>query len=1016
MKRLGIVFFVFFAVLFSAVSQAKSSEVVASAVNAQYETIKWDGVAKTKKYEVNIEKLQADGKWTKFLSKQTKDTSMEVLLEPGTYRVSISTFNILGKKTISDWTEFYILDEDTPYLFKDYHKKAQLWNVPVLFINLKNIDLSKIEGAENFIRAEKGYPENSFFVKGKNIFSPGTTFTLIPSNEALDGGHEYKPVFNQRHNVPLNIIGRDTKKSGVYLSYDPDELFSGYYHLEAKNGNKTSSYGIFVFAERKLDIVCEDFEQDARYKVNAFYIPPKGNVNLSVIGTGINPLTSFELIPTDSEGIKYPFAAAEARKTVPLIVGATNSISAKGYVRVDLICNNTDLKPGYYYIKAENNVSEEYKNPEIDVSKCLVLAKIDSKHENGIVIKKVSTKYNKRTKNVDFTIISNNPLKGADLSIWSEYSPETDSNSSVKLHNVNYSGNKTTASASPEKILFGNNALLVKNSEGVCFAYFYINKHFKCNMISLSQDKADSLFLRPESDITKIDFNSDIQEKVVFYDNEVNVVRKKPPLFPFLRFTYSSNMDKISSTSLDMDFRLEFDVYHKDWFYLNLGAKYNPHQSVDNPNCYELAPELFFHFAVPRYVLTPFIGLGVGYNIVDPLSQSNAFGLPAGFDEALSIEKDGFFNAADFYFSGQIGLLIMQFYELRYNFEMHNFLNENQNNKLVHMFSFGVRIPLRSDTFVREVLSQSALITKAGSVYAYDYDNLDKVTSIAFEEGITEVNGFVDYHSLKSVSLSNTVKAIGSQAFMNCSNLSQVDLKAASNLAVISSQAFANDKNIKIISIPPTITKIEASAFEGWTPGQTIYLNWSKNSTIKRDLAGLNDTKALVLYQDNTPYKAQADAYETAFNNPVSWKPPVENVQIKYSQVFVYSDNQYHAAINLYGTVMRDEEQLNYKTSEKDVVNAIKFAKSLKFKVLGDGNKYMFYVVTRDGGCFAKEFKTKNEDITTVNISLNSLKKRSNSQVRKLNMNNITFAQIVPVMKSGVECDAYFFDFEVDNK
>ena len=84
--------------------------------------------------------------------------------------------------------------------------------------------------------------------------------------------------------------------------------------------------------------------------------------------------------------------------------------------------------------------------------------------------------------------------------------------------------------------------------------------------------------------------------------------------------------------------------------------------------------------------------------------------------------------------------------------------------------------------------------------------------------------------------------------------------------------------------------------------------------------------------------------------------------------------------------------------------------------MLGDGNKYMFYVVTRDGGCFAKEFKTKNEDITTVNISLNSLKKRSNSQVRKLNMNNITFAQIVPVMKSGVECDAYFFDFEVDNK
>ena len=532
----------------------------------------------------------------------------------------------------------------------------------------------------------------------------------------------------------------------------------------------------------------------------------------------------------------------------------------------------------------------------------------------------------------------------------------------------------------------------------------------------MTREKADSIFLRPESDISEIDFNSAIKEKVIFHDNEVNIVRKKPPLFPYLRFTYSSNLDKISGTALDMDFRFEFDVYHKDWFYLNLGAKYNPHQSVETPDCYELAPEIFFHFAVPRYVLTPFIGLGVGYNIVDPFSKSNVFDLPTGFDTALSIGNDGFFNAADFYFSGQLGLLIMQFYELRYNFEMHNFLNENQNNKLVHMFSFGVRMPLRRDTFVREVLSQSASITKAGSVYAYDYDNLDKVTSISFEEGITEINGFANYNSLESVTLSDTVKTIGTQAFMNCSNLSKVDLKAASELTVISSQAFANDTNIKMISIPPTVTKIEPSAFEGWTPGQTVYLNWSRNSTIKRDLSGLEDTKALVLYQEHTPYKPVLEAYETVFNNPSNWKRAVESVQSRYAQIFVYSDNQYHAAINLKGTIIEDDEELIFNNSEKDLLNAVQFAKSVKFKVLGDGKKYMFYVVTRDGGCFAKEFKTKNGDITTVNVSLGSLSKRSNSKVRKLNMNNITFVQIVPVVKKWAECDAYFFDFEVEKK
>ena len=118
----------------------------------------------------------------------------------------------------------------------------------------------------------------------------------------------------------------------------------------------------------------------------------------------------------------------------------------------------------------------------------------------------------------------------------------------------------------------------------------------------------------------------------------------------------------------------------------------------------------------------------------------------------------------------------------------------------------------------------------------------------------------------------------------------------------------------------------------------------------------------------------------------------------------------------MYGIITADDADLNYKNSEKEVVNVIKFAKSIKFKVLGDGNKYLFYVVTRDGGCFAKEFKTKDGDITTVSVPIKSLKRHQKSQVRKLNMNNVTFVQIVPSLKQGVECGAYFFDFEVEKE
>ena len=183
MKKLEAVFLLSFLLFFSLNAQEKSTK--------QYETISWSTVEKSIKYEVNVEKLDDKNKWEKVYSKQTKKTSLEVLLEPGSYRVAITTFNILGKKIVSDWTSFYILNEDTPYLFNNYYEQNSEWKVPVLFLNFKEENSEAAEKLRGVIKSEKGFAENSFFVKGKNIFSQNTSFSLVPSDSPLNGGKNY---------------------------------------------------------------------------------------------------------------------------------------------------------------------------------------------------------------------------------------------------------------------------------------------------------------------------------------------------------------------------------------------------------------------------------------------------------------------------------------------------------------------------------------------------------------------------------------------------------------------------------------------------------------------------------------------------------------------------------------------------------------------------------------------------------------------------------------------------------
>ena len=103
-----------------AAQQAAASD--ASEVNEQYELFSWEPVAKAKQYGVTIEKYDSSQDiWTDYKEIKTKETQVEVLFTPGVYRVSISSYNLIGRKSkSSDWVQFKILEENICIRHRSY--------------------------------------------------------------------------------------------------------------------------------------------------------------------------------------------------------------------------------------------------------------------------------------------------------------------------------------------------------------------------------------------------------------------------------------------------------------------------------------------------------------------------------------------------------------------------------------------------------------------------------------------------------------------------------------------------------------------------------------------------------------------------------------------------------------------------------------------------------------------------------------------------------------------------------
>ena len=199
MRKLFLILFLAFPLLYPLAAQTEE-------VNEQYELFSWEPVARAKQYGVTVEKYDAStDTWSEYKSVKTTETQLEILFTPGTFRVSISTYNLMGRKgKSSDWVTFKILEEHIPYLNERFLAKDKKWNAPVLNLDEAN--------------------EQTLLIKGRNIFSPRTEFYLIPIEQNTEGGKQFINYGDDRKEQKLNVVQRNSKEYSVVVSYDSTKL------------------------------------------------------------------------------------------------------------------------------------------------------------------------------------------------------------------------------------------------------------------------------------------------------------------------------------------------------------------------------------------------------------------------------------------------------------------------------------------------------------------------------------------------------------------------------------------------------------------------------------------------------------------------------------------------------------------------------------------------------------------------------------------------------------------------
>lgn len=986
MRRLFICIFLIFS-LFPVFADEESVVVVDEDVNEQLETFSWEPVAKAKEYGVTIEKKDSTtDEWVEYKQIRTKETNLEVLFTTGEYRVSIATYNILGRKGKStDWVVFNILEESVPYLNKHSFLIDEDWGAPVLYFE-NNAAGSPVISDLGTVFPAQGYNENSLLVKGRNIFSPKTEFYLIPRESAPENAQDFVSYNGQRKEQKLKILARKSSDFSVVLSYDPKQLLPGYYDLEVRNpGEKNKdAISILVLDNSESHFSPQSgFEYDNHYMVNSFNITNAydGTYRISLKGTYFSSSLKFYLEP--SRGFySYPFESQIERSTVPIEVSEYQKAEDSSVIIYFDIFTG-ELRTGYYNLVVENN------GKIYDRISCLVKRPFD--HDYTKQVKIVKARYNKRTEKIDIKLSDEKFNAGKTYTLVSEYDELFNSNNRINL-NLNTNKKTLVGTISPNDVTIAKYALLIEDENSSDVVYCNIDNRLALKMNKISSEQVNKIFFRPEG--KEEDLLQEAREGgiVEFYDNDIQMVKKMPPLFSNIRF--------LLTTQKFNNWRIAGELDFLNFGFVSLSGNYtwmNDDEGVHNFISTSL------RFSIPNMYFSPYLGVGIG----EELAQYE--GKTFNFNNALQM----FNNPSELFLSAQAGVNLFTLVDIRYTLELHGLFDSKYFTDTV---SIGFTFPIRAYKFKRKVLTRYANITKDGVLDGTAFiDPTSNVTEVFLYESDT-VGGFEGYDKLAYAAIDSTVATVEENAFRNCKKLNEVSFLNQfdeETSLVIKSGAFVDDTQIASIRLPLRTVEVQEGAFQNWTRGQIIVLNWNKDDEKPRNLIGLQNCSATILYSNGEVFQAN---YKNPLEDARNW---ISYDPLKINNVSIYKDNSYDLGINLKGYApswLRTElyTWINNE-SPKQVVDYLKNGDMISFKVQGDGNKFDFVITTEEGGYFYYRFKTEADKLTTVEIPYKKLKKYSYSSVKKFDKDKIKMCCIVPMCK-GENNDVSFFDFEVSIK
>lgn len=665
--------------------------------------------------------------------------------------------------------------------------------------------------------------ENNFTLKGKNIFSEDTTFRLI-SKKITENKNAFDSFIDFDEEIALTVLSNNSTNQEVVLQYAPENIPSGYYDLVAETTDgETGALQILVLSDANPEIDDSIYEYDENYKVNVLSVPRGQPYYLTVKGTGFNSSTLYSFYPTTTAS-PYPFTSNYETNEAAISLAEHSFDAETGDIELKLKIETDNMNTGYYYLDAINGYAGKIS--------LLFLVKMESKPLEIPEIESIKTKTSGST--ITFSLTGDCMDELSNFTLISPYSDAEDGNKSLSLEYLQSKKDETVHILQCKKtdLQPGRYALLIENLWASEIFYYDIDEKYVFTECQLTDKEIEATFLRPASKPENLNAGETvIKPNFEIYVSDYELFNGLRPVLP--AFHVRGNLMTYQGydfTAKNFDIEAAVDLLYLRWARLNAGAMYY------NSNFYETTGFKYggnLYLEIPGKFIKPFAG--------------------AGFYSTL--EKD-------FTLPVQAGVRILDILEFTYQLSFEDFLTDGM--YAIDKYTFGVQIPLRTPKYYYNVSATTADIADPDHINGAKYKLQNNTSTVSLNS--KTVGGFANSKKIDVVYTSPNVITIEDKAFANMPVLQVVRLQKG--LKSIGSKAFANDINLKSLDIPDTVTNISDGAFEGWTMSQTIRLAWSSDDETPRNLPGLDNTDAKIVYSDGIYYSNPTD---NGPYNPENW-------------------------------------------------------------------------------------------------------------------------------------------------